>query len=170
MGDTDRTDSVDRACKRFSHRFFVKIMVDPECVDLDGLVRGKVSVHTFSGLIDFVWHTNVNSSFNVRDRGDLQRKIHENCGNSTNFALDHFHYLRVFGRIRFDFACVPPSSICRAVLSFGEIRLNDVDLLVGDVNDSTFSFSMSKRSFSLRRRRSSSAKSRCRLGRHNAAI
>lgn len=78
-------------------------------------------------------------------------------------------YRRVFGRIRLDLACVPPSRICKAVLSLGEIRLNvEHGLLVGDVSDSTFSFSISKRSFSLRRRRSSSAKSRCRLGRHNS--
>lgn len=87
---------------------------------------------------------------------------------SDGVAWKWFRYLRVFGRIRLDLACVPPSNICNAVLSFGEMRLNDVHaLLVGEVNDSTFSSSMSKRSFSLRRRRSSSAISRCRFGRHN---
>lgn len=75
------------------------------------------------------------------------------------------HFL-VFGRIRLLLIWQPPSRTCKAVRSFGEICLNPgLGFFTGDVNDFIFSFSMSKRIFSFRLRRSSSFQSFIRLGR-----
>lgn len=68
---------------------------------------------------------------------------------------------RVFGLIRLDFDCDVPSKIWSAVRSSGEIRLKQIGFFVGDVNDFIFSFSISNRIFSFRRRLSSSFQSRC---------
>lgn len=84
-------------------------------------------------------------------------------------------YLRVFGRIRFDLLAFAPSNVFNAIRSSGEICLNDgtafgvVMAVVGDVSDFMFSLSISRRIFSLRRRRSSSFQSRERLGRAGSA-
>lgn len=88
-------------------------------------------------------------------------------------------YLRVFGRIRFDLLAFAPSRVFNAIRSSGEICLNaatvfGVDIVVvvvvvGDVNDFIFSFSISRRIFSFRRRRSSSFQSRERRGRAGSA-
>lgn len=55
-------------------------------MNLDGLVRCRVSVQNVSGLIVFVWHINDSSSFNVRDRGDLKA---QNDGNQRKCAFFH---------------------------------------------------------------------------------
>lgn len=74
-------------------------------------------------------------------------------------------YLLVFGRIRLVLFGLAPSKMFSAALSSGEICLNaGFGFLIGEVRDFIFSFSISNRIFSFRRRRSSSFESRIRLG------
>lgn len=85
--------------------------------------------------------------------------------------MNNEFYRRVFGRMRLVLVVDVPSKICKsyAVRSSGEMRLKHIGFLVGDVIDLTFSFSISKRIFSFRRRRSSSTfQSRCLRIRHGS--
>lgn len=80
-------------------------------------------------------------------------------------------YLRVLGRILFALWTLVPSKIFNAVRSSGEICLNNgLVFLAGDVNDFIFSFSISRRIFSFRLRRSSSFQSLILRGRDGSKI
>lgn len=88
----------------------------------------------------------------------------------VHFCEQLIWYLLVFARIRFALCRLVPSRIFMACRSSPEICLNDgLVFFAGDVKDFIFSFSMSRRIFSFRRRRSSSFQSRFLRGRDGSA-
>lgn len=106
------------------------------------------------------------SSLVLRVRGALH--ITEKYGYKISEVENcRLGYLLVLGRSLFPLFGLVPSNTFIAARSSGEICLNTAFVfLIGDVRDFIFSFSMSRRIFSFRRRRSSSFQSRIRRGRH----
>lgn len=106
----------------------------------------------------------------TRFRGALN--INSNCKMHQR-DKSQFVYRLVFGRKRFPLLGLVPSKTFMAARSSGDIWANiNADgettadgFFIGDVSDFMFSFSISKRIFSLRLRRSSSFHSRVRLER-----
>lgn len=147
------------------------------CAYLDGVWRLSGLSHTIcsdparsADAVGCIFAFRVNgSSFGFRVRGELKQEIVSiKQVKSVIYQSALATYRRVFGRIRFVFVVDVPSNICNAVRSSGEMRLKQSGLFVGDVIDFILSFSISKRIFSFRRRRSSSVQSRCLRIRHGS--